>query len=84
MNRARIANHIKELREAQGLSVRDLSERSGLSVGFISNLENETADRGDATIRSLEHLAHALGVDLHALIERHEHAGTDYKKNYGE
>jgi transcriptional regulator with XRE-family HTH domain len=34
-----IAVRVKELREEQGLSMRKLAERSGLSQAFISSIE---------------------------------------------
>lgn len=84
MNTRKIANNIRKLREGAGLSLHELSEKSGLAVGYLSNLENETEDRADPTISTLEAIAHALGTDLHALLSAHEHKGDHYEQDYGE
>jgi len=56
-----IGERIKELRSAKGLTLKELSEGSELSIGFLSQVE-----RGKASIAvtSLEKIAKALGVDL--------------------
>ncbi|MGL5190192.1 MAG: helix-turn-helix domain-containing protein, partial [Cetobacterium sp.] len=36
-----ISEKIKLLRKDRGLSIKELSEKTGLSVGFISNLERD-------------------------------------------
>lgn len=56
-----IGSQIKELRVAKKLTLRDLGEKTGLSPGFLSQLE-----RGLTTIAvdSLQNIAKELGVDL--------------------
>lgn len=56
-----IGMEIKKLRTEKGITLKELSEKSELSVGFISQLE-----RGLTTIAvdSLEKLAETLGVHL--------------------
>ncbi len=56
-----IGKKIKELRLKKGLTLKELSTQTELSIGFLSQLE-----RGLTTIAivSLEKIAGALGVDL--------------------
>lgn len=56
-----IGRKIKELRNDKKMTLKELSEKSGLSVGFLSQLE-----RGLTTIAvdSLENIAQILGVQL--------------------
>jgi transcriptional regulator with XRE-family HTH domain len=56
-----IAVRIKELREEQGLSMRKLAERSGLSQAFISSIE---AGQKQPTLDSLLKLSSGLGISL--------------------
>ncbi len=56
-----IGEKIKELRTKQGLTLKDLSEKTNLSVSFLSQ-----AERGltSIAIHSLENIAEALGGEL--------------------
>ncbi len=56
-----IGSLIKQIREAKGLSLRDLSEKSGLSPSFLGQIE-----RGDTSpsMRSMKVLTDALGIRL--------------------
>ncbi len=56
-----IAVRVKELREEQGLSMRKLAERSGLSQAFISAIE---AGQKQPTLDSLLKLSSGLGITL--------------------
>jgi transcriptional regulator with XRE-family HTH domain len=51
----------KQAREAQGLSLADIRDRTGLERSALSRLENETPN---VTIRTLERYAEALGKRL--------------------
>lgn len=61
MNKA-IGEKVKQLRQERQLTLKDLSAQTGLSTGFLSQLE-----RGMTSIAvdSLGQLAMALGTDLH-------------------
>ena len=61
---------IKEVAEAQGLDIAKLSRRADLAYRTVWQLWNEP-DR-DVTINTLQKLADALGVSIHALIENAE------------
>lgn len=67
----RLGIRLRELRQAQNLSVRTLASQSGFSPSFISNIESETVS---PSIASLEKIAHALGVTLSELFSSLETA----------
>jgi DNA-binding Xre family transcriptional regulator len=49
---------LKQARQAQGLSLADIRDRTGIERSALSRLENETPN---VTIRTLERYAEALG-----------------------
>lgn len=55
-----IGRKIKELRAKRGLTLKELSEKTNLSTGFLSQLERGLTT---ATIDSLESISEILGVD---------------------
>lgn len=59
---------LKEARESQGLSLADVSQRTGMSRGAISRLEN-LVDR-NPTMATLSRLADALGRRVVISLER--------------
>jgi transcriptional regulator with XRE-family HTH domain len=62
----RVARALKARREALGLSLRAASERSGVSVSMISEVERAAKS---PTVTTLAALAGALGVPVSALVE---------------
>ncbi|MBS4931137.1 MAG: helix-turn-helix transcriptional regulator [Clostridiales bacterium] len=54
-----ITYKIKEIRELQGMSIRELEKQSGVSRSQISDIEN---NHKDATVTTLCMIAIALGV----------------------
>jgi len=64
-----VSEIVRELREAQSLSVRTLAAKSGFSPSFISQIENGQAS---PSISSLEKIALALGVTLFEFFGRTE------------
>lgn len=63
----RIGNRLKELRKNRGFTMRDLAERSSLSVNAISLIER---GENSPTISSLKRLSNALGVSINELLEK--------------
>ena len=61
-----IRYHIKEIRELQGMTIRELERQSGVSRSQISDIEN---NKKDATVTTLYMIAIALGVLPRDLIE---------------
>lgn len=62
----RLPDHLKELREQRGWSLRELAEKSGLSNGYISLLENGRVESPSVTV--LGKLAKAFAVPLDELL----------------
>lgn len=59
-------------RKEQGLTLRQLSEKSGLSIRFIGEVE---AGRANPSLESMVALSQALNVHLYALLGQHD--GSD-------
>ncbi len=58
---------LKNLRAERGLNHSDLAKRAGLSRATLWQLEHDSTI--SPTLRTLEKLAKALGVSVHALVE---------------
>jgi transcriptional regulator with XRE-family HTH domain len=71
----RIAAYIRSYRLRRNLTLAQLSEMSGISVGHLSRLENGGRT---PTVRLLLQLARALGVSLAALVGESEDQATVY------
>jgi len=56
-----VGSRIKEKRRIEGISIRELARRTGLTASFISQVENEKAN---ASLDSLRRISHALGVQM--------------------
>lgn len=54
-----VGSKIHALRKAKSMTLRQVSDLSGLSVSFLSQVERDLAS---PTVSSLAHIAHALGV----------------------
>jgi len=63
---------LKEAREALGLSLADIRDRTGIERSALSRLENETPN---VTLRTLERYAEALGKRIVIAIADAEPAG---------
>jgi len=63
---SQIANSIKQLRNQLGYTLKDLSERSGLSINAIYRIENAIAS---PTVSTVHRLADALGVPIASLFD---------------
>lgn len=61
-----LGSRVRAARELRGLTLRRLSAMTGLSAGFISQVEHE---HSNASVASLKTLATALGVSTSELIE---------------
>lgn len=56
-----LGHRIRQTRTQKGITLQELSERSGLSKGFICQLEN---DKASPSLQALERLSAALGVPI--------------------
>lgn len=61
MPEIKLGENVRRLREARGLSLRAVAERSGFSASFLSQVEN---DQASPSIASMERVAGALGVTM--------------------
>jgi transcriptional regulator with XRE-family HTH domain len=61
-----IGHRIRAARELRGISLRRLAQSTGLSSGFLSQLEN---GRSNASVATLKKLAEALGATTAELID---------------
>jgi len=64
-----IGERIRQLRILQGLTQEELADRSELSKGFISQLENDVTSPSIAT---LEDILQCLGTDISSFFSREE------------
>ena len=53
-------NIIKQLRSEAGLTVRQLAEKAGVAVGYISTLENDSENNTNPSKDVMEKIAKAL------------------------
>ena len=66
MNLLELSQTIRQLRQERRMTVEQLAQRSGFSKGFISQVENF---RISPSLKALNRIAEALGVDLKTLFE---------------
>jgi transcriptional regulator with XRE-family HTH domain len=64
-----IGGEIRGLRKARGLTLTDLADASGLSVGYLSLLER---DRATPSIKALHAVSRALGVTISWFFEAND------------
>lgn len=62
----RVGSRVRALRREKGMSRRELAERAGLSERFLASVEG---GQGNASLKSLFEIAHALATTPVALIE---------------
>jgi XRE family aerobic/anaerobic benzoate catabolism transcriptional regulator len=66
---AGLGRRVRELRSKRHLTLRELSQRAGLSTRFLVQVE---AGEGNISVKNLSLLAHALGTSPAALLEAAE------------
>jgi len=64
-----IGREVRAYRQQRDLTVADLAERSGLSIGMVSKIENGNTS---ASLTTLQILADVLGVPLTSFFRRYE------------
>lgn len=64
-DRVEVGRRIKQLRQAQSITIQELAKRSGVSAGYVSEVE-----RGHSTVSvdKLMQIADGLGVSLDTLL----------------
>lgn len=58
-------NKIKFYRQKQGLTVRELSEKSNVAIGYVSTLENNK--KANPSKGTMENISKALGQTVQAV-----------------
>ena len=66
---AAIGQEVRDFRQAKRITVRELSEQTGLSLGMLSKIENGITS---PSLKTLQLLANALSVPVTALFRRYE------------
>lgn len=67
MDREALGRLIRSRRETQGLTLRGLAERAGVSHAYIGAIEN-SSNHGNLTLAALSAIAAGLGDELHVSI----------------
>lgn len=62
-----VGEHIRRLRKARGLTLTALSESTGISVGYLSQIERNISS---PTVKTLFEISHALGVTVGWFFDR--------------
>lgn len=73
-----IGEKIKYFRKRKGLTIKELSTLTNLSIGFISNLER---DLNSPSVSNLQQLCNVLDIDLIELIQPSEPKKCIIRKN---
>jgi transcriptional regulator with XRE-family HTH domain len=60
-SRPRVGRHVKRWRQERGLTLAQVAERSGLNVGYLSQIEN---DKASPSLESLAAMADAIDVPI--------------------
>ncbi|MEM6485134.1 MAG: cupin domain-containing protein [Pseudomonadota bacterium] len=63
----RVGEHIRRLRKARGMTLTVLSEATGISVGYLSQIERNISS---PTVKTLFEISHALGVTIGWFFDR--------------
>ena len=66
---AEIGKEVRDFRRSKKITVKELSEQTGLSMGMLSKIENGVTS---PSLTTLQLLANALGVPVTALFRRYE------------
>ena len=69
---------VKELRKARALTLKDLAAGSGLSIGYLSQIERDLAT---PSIKALHDIARVLGVTISWFFPETDH-GTESERRY--
>lgn len=59
--RSYVGEEIRQLRQAKGLTLRDLAKRSGRSLGYLSQIERGLVE---PSLKTLKNIAQALAVEV--------------------
>jgi transcriptional regulator with XRE-family HTH domain len=71
-----LARTVKRFRIAKGITRRQLSKKSGLSMDTIRRVEKAAVKAYNPHLDTLAYLAHGLGTDLSDLLYRRKHIAS--------
>ncbi|RKI45548.1 XRE family transcriptional regulator [Clostridium paraputrificum] len=57
-------NKIKQIRQSQGMTLRNLSDKAKVATSYISELENDKENKKNPTKDIMDRIALALGVTV--------------------
>ncbi|WP_407310871.1 helix-turn-helix domain-containing protein [Desulfosporosinus sp. SB140] len=63
----RIGRKVAEIRTAKNMTQKELAERAGISVSYLSRIEKEKCPRPH--IKTIARIAKCLGVELELLLK---------------
>ncbi len=66
-----IGREVRSYRRQQGMTVADLADKTGLSIGMLSKIENGNTS---ASLTTLQTISSSLGVPITSLFRRYEEA----------
>ena len=74
-----IGNRMRELRKTKRMTLVALGKATGLSVGFLSQVER---DLSSPSIKALHDIARVLGVNISWFFEENDPATTEERRSY--
>jgi len=74
----KIGANIKNIRKNKKLTIQELSEMTGLSIGFLSQVER---DINSPTIKNLQKICQALDLDITQLLAENNKGNICVRKN---
>lgn len=76
-----IGNKVKTLRNGKGMTLKELSEKTGISIGFLSQFER---DQGTIAIDSLQTIANVFDVDITYFLSPKKSVTSPIVRSYGQ
>ena len=61
-----LGQHIRTIRKSKGLTLKDLAEKSGLSIPYLSDTERDVVN---PSLKSLQSIAKSLELSLPELVD---------------
>lgn len=77
----KIGYSIRSHRRAKGMTLQQLSDGTGLSIGYLSNLERNA---NSPTLVNVQKICEALGISFYNLLERNKEENIIIRRNQRE
>ncbi|MEG0376932.1 MAG: helix-turn-helix domain-containing protein [Eubacterium sp.] len=75
---SKIGTKLRNLRKEKKITLKQLSEATNLSIGYLSNLERDACS---PTLDNIQKICGELGISLSTLLEEHTQNRTIIRKN---